>query len=148
MHAKRHTRRPGRRGVTMVEGALVLNVFLLLLLGVFEFGRLMMVRHLVNDAVRGAARQASAGTDSKSAADIRNTALRLLVDQQFAQPPVIQVYRADANGNNIGAWDDAAFGQGIAVQIDVDYRPMLPSLGIVPSTVHFRARSIMRSEGD
>jgi Flp pilus assembly protein TadG len=132
----------------MAEGAIVINVFFLMIFGVTEFGRVIMVRHLLNNASREAARQAASGTDSKTTTDIRNVALNLLAGQPFASSPTIQVYRADTNGTNLGAWDDAAFGEGIAVQIDADYRPMLPTLGILPSTVHLTTKSIMRSEGD
>jgi Flp pilus assembly protein TadG len=142
------TRARKRRGGTVVETAIALNLFLLLLLGVVEFGRLLMTRHLVNNAARAAARQASSGTADKSLVSIKQTALDLLTVQQFSATPAVLVYKADANGNNIGLWDDAAFGQGIAVQVDVDYRPLLPTFGIVPSTVHLRSKAIMRSEGD
>jgi hypothetical protein len=136
-----------RRGTTLVETAIALNLFLLLVLGVFEFGRLLMARHLINNAARGAARLASSGTANKTEAIIKQAALDLVAGQ-FSPVPVVLVYKADANGNNIGLWDDAGFGQGIAVQVDLDYRPLLPTFGIVPSTVHLRSKSIMRSEGD
>ncbi len=137
-----------RRGAALVETALVLNIFFMVLFGVFEFGRFMMIRQLVENAARGAAREASAGTYAKTTADIQATAQRLLAGQQFSSAPVVSVYASDNLGNNAGAWDDAEFGNGIAVQIDADYRPMIPSFGILPPTVHLQAKSIMRSEGD
>lgn len=147
MTLERQKRATRRRGGTLVETAIALNFFLVVL-GVFEFGRLMMTRHLVNNAARGAARLASSGTHDTPLAKIKEKAVELLAGQQFSPAPAVLVYKADANGNNTGAWDDAAFGQGIAVQVDVDYRPLLPTFGIVPSVIHLRSKSIMRSEGD
>jgi Flp pilus assembly protein TadG len=47
-----------RRGAAMVEMALVLPLFLLLVLGVIEFGRAMMIANLVTNAAREGARMA------------------------------------------------------------------------------------------
>src|SRR5262249_40126535 len=51
--------RTTRRGAAIVESALVLTVFLLLLFGVFEYCRFLLVLHLTNNAARDAARYAS-----------------------------------------------------------------------------------------
>jgi Flp pilus assembly protein TadG len=48
-----------RRGVTIVEAALVLSVFLMLLFGIFEYCRFLLVLHITNNAARDGARQAS-----------------------------------------------------------------------------------------
>ena len=47
---------------------------------------------------------------------------------------VIQAYEADpSTGNNIGLWSATPFGMNIAVQIDADYKPTLPTtFGIIP----------------
>ena len=47
-----------RRGAAMVEMALVLPVFLMLVLGIIEFGRGMMVANLVTNSAREGARMA------------------------------------------------------------------------------------------
>lgn len=47
-----------RRGAAMVETALVLPVFLLLVLGIIEFGRALMVANMVTNAAREGARMA------------------------------------------------------------------------------------------
>lgn len=60
-----------RRGAAMVEMALVLPLFLMLILGIIEFGRAMMVANLVTNAAREGARMAvldgSTNTDVTSA---------------------------------------------------------------------------------
>ncbi len=60
-----------RRGAAMVEMALVLPVFLMIILGIIEFGRAMMISNLVTNAAREGARMAvldgSTNTDVTSA---------------------------------------------------------------------------------
>jgi hypothetical protein len=145
-------RRPGsggdRRGATAVETAIVLNLALLMVLGLFECARLLMVRHLIDNAARAAARVASSGTYDRTEQQVRDVAERMLVGERFDGPPRIRIFRSDVNGNEIGPWTDAAFGEGIAVQIEVDYQTLVPTLGILPSPIPLSARSIMRSEGD
>lgn len=56
-------RRSLRRGMTVVEGALVMSVFLLLLFGMFEYCRFLMVLHVTNNAARDGARYAVVNVD-------------------------------------------------------------------------------------
>lgn len=58
-----HLRKNRRRGVTVVESALVLSVFLLLLFGMFEYCRFLMVLHVTNNAARDGARYAAVNVD-------------------------------------------------------------------------------------
>ena len=51
--------RTRRRGSTIVESALVLSVFLMLLFGVFEYCRFLLILHVTNNAARDGARFAS-----------------------------------------------------------------------------------------
>ena len=48
-----------RRGATLVESALVLGIFFVLLFGVFEYCRFLMVLHVTNNAARDASRYAT-----------------------------------------------------------------------------------------
>ena len=59
-------RKNRRRGVTVVESALVLGVFLLLLFGMFEYCRFLMVLHVTNNAAREGARYAAVNLDKPS----------------------------------------------------------------------------------
>ena len=49
---------PRRRGAALVEAAVVLPLFLMVILGIVEFGRAMMVGQLVTNAAREGARRA------------------------------------------------------------------------------------------
>lgn len=54
----RHRRRRARRGVAMVETALILFSFLILTLGMFDFGLAVYRNNLLSEAARQLARQA------------------------------------------------------------------------------------------
>ncbi len=97
-----------------------------------------------------------------------------LVTDQLADLPLtqvnIQIYQADSNGNNIGAWTSAPFGQNIMVQIDADCPNLFPTglpTGIpksggpsvmvnflpnssttTPNAIHLTAKSMMRGEAN
>ncbi len=64
MRLNRTNRR--RRGMTIVESALVLSVFLMLLFGIFEYCRYMMVLHVTHNAARDGARYASVNVNCPS----------------------------------------------------------------------------------
>jgi hypothetical protein len=50
--------RPRRRGAAMLEMAIVLPIFLMLVLGIIEMGRVMMIGQMATNGVREAARRA------------------------------------------------------------------------------------------
>lgn len=58
-------RRTRRRGLTVVEATLVMSVFLLLLFGMFEYCRFLLVLHVTNNAAREGARYAVANVSDK-----------------------------------------------------------------------------------
>ena len=55
-----------RRGAAVVEFAVVAPVLFLVIFGIIEFGRAMMVSHLVNNAARAGARKAILESSSNS----------------------------------------------------------------------------------
>jgi hypothetical protein len=60
-------------------------------------------------------------------------------------------FAAWAKQNNIGNIDpagNAAFGQYIAVQIDCDYNPIVPSLLWLNQTIHIQTKAFMNSEAN
>ena len=65
-----------RRGAAMVEMALVLPLFLMLVLGIIEFGRAMMVANLVTNAAREGARMAV--LDGSTNTDVNNAVVTFL----------------------------------------------------------------------
>ena len=64
----RLTRRT-RRGVTIIEGALVMSVLALFLFGILEYARFLMVLHVTHNSARDAARYASVNQDKPESFD-------------------------------------------------------------------------------
>ncbi len=142
-----------RSGAAMVETALVACLALLFTFGIFEYGRFLMVRNLVETAVQTGARFAVVHTYDATTADIQDRVDQMLAGQSihlqgYNKTTTIQVYWADANGNNVGAWTDASFASYIAVRIDASYRPMLPNFLLMNTTIPVRAQSQMYSEAN
>ena len=52
------SRRAVRRGSTLVEGAIVLLVFLVVFVGILDMGQVLFFHHFLNDRVRAGARYA------------------------------------------------------------------------------------------
>ena len=148
---KRHPK-PFRRGVAVLETAMVLSVLVLGIMGIFEYGRIVMVRQLMTNAAQSGARLAVVGTAVQppvTTAQIIDTVNQGLVGQALSNVNV-QVFQADpATLANLGAWDSTPYGGAIAVQLDVDYTPTLPrTMGIVPNPIHFTAVSVRLSEAN
>jgi Flp pilus assembly protein TadG len=141
-------RKTRRRGATLVETTVVMSACLIFLFAIFEFGRILMVRQIIYNAAREGARQAVTNTNTLTTSDIQTTVTSYLAGQHF-QNLTINVYMVDpATGNNIGAWNSAAFGSTIAVEINADYNPMLPGLGWLAQKISLKGKSIMRSESN
>jgi Flp pilus assembly protein TadG len=144
-----------RRGSTLVEAALMLNLVVLpTFLGVFEYGRLVMVRQLMLNAAREGARMAVVGTASNppvTTSQIQTAAMSYLAPMGRPLAGLaVSVYQADpSTGQPIGAWDQAPYGGAVAVKITGDYAPILPVLlrfGTKPMSL--KAVAMMRSEAN
>jgi Flp pilus assembly protein TadG len=137
-----------RRGATIVETALVLGIALMLLLGLFDFGRVLMFRQLLANAAREGARLATVTTNSSTTSDIQTCVTNYLGGQQLKNL-TISVYEADpTTGNNIGTWTSAALGTCIGVQVTGTYSCMTPTFSLLPTNLPLSATAIMNSEGN
>lgn len=141
-----------RDGTTMIETALVLPIFILLVFGVFEYGRFSFVRYVMDNAAREGARYAVVNTANKTTAEIQAYVTNRMATQakQFTAAPTISVYYADATGepDNTKVWTDAAFGQAIGVRITGNYKVLLGAVVRLPSTISMTATSLMKSEAN
>jgi Flp pilus assembly protein TadG len=140
-----------RPAASMVETALMLPVCLLVILGVFEYGRYSMVRNIMTEAAREGARYAAVNTASGTTAGVQTVVTNYLANQQAQLANLVtQVYAADANGNQLAgvAWNNTPFGDTIAVQIDGDYQPVLPVFLNMPSITHLTIVSIVNCEAN
>ena len=135
-----------RRGVTLVESAIVLNLFLLLMFGIFEYGRYIMQGQLLINAAREGARYATVNANSVTTAQVQSYVQSYLVGQ-IPGNLAISVYAADpVSGVNTGAWNNTTVGNAIAVEITGTYQPMLPITSILPGPVPVSAKCITYSE--
>jgi Flp pilus assembly protein TadG len=139
-----------REGAVLVEMAAVVAVLMLLLFGIFEYCRIVFVRQVVVNAAREGARYAVVNTldttvvsDTQAYVKTRMSGL----DKQ-AKTYDCQVYLSDAGGNNIGPAANAGFGQYIAVQVDYDYTPVLPSFLFMSGVIRISSKSLMYSEAN
>ena len=106
--------RPARRGVAAVEFAVVASLLFMLLLGIIEIGRAMMVLEMLNNAARNGARVASLqGSDNTAVTAAANSAL---ANAGFSgTSTAVQVNGATANVNT------AVPGDLITVTVSVPY---------------------------
>jgi len=129
----------------------VINLLLLMLFGVCEYGRLVMVKQLADNAAREGARYAVVNTGSTPPVTTAMVQAYVLNSMNgFTYNATVQVYQADpSTGANVGAWTAAPFGTDIAVQVDLDFPAIVPvTMGILPTTLHVTSRSLMRSEAN
>jgi Flp pilus assembly protein TadG len=125
---------------------------------IFEFGRYMMYRQIIDNAARSGARQAVIEATSYISATQANSDVTAVVTQNLAALNVqnlnIQIYQADSNGNNIGSWTVVQFGGNVVVQVDADLPLLFPTFGFLPNngaaanSVHITCKVMMRSEAN
>lgn len=144
-----------RKGATMVEMAVVITIALMFFFGIFEYGRFVMTKQLMENAAREGARYAVVHTYDGTTASIQNYVdAKLSMGRQqlvgYNKTTSIQVFAADSAGNVIGGknWSDSAFGEGIGVQITGTYKPSLPTLLFWNASFTITSKSIMVSEAN
>jgi Flp pilus assembly protein TadG len=152
--APRRLRR--RRGVSVVEAALVLPLVILFLLGILEYGRYVMTLQVLTNAAREGAHYALSHTEpvtiqgvtyGNATSDVTNVVTNSSGGQQLTGQ-TIQVYASDAFGNNQGTWTNAGVGDSICVRISGTYRFLVPQMLSLPVSIPVVAQAVMRSEGN
>jgi Flp pilus assembly protein TadG len=143
---ERLARRSRRRGAHLVEAAIVMNIFLLFLFAIMEFGHFVMTKQLMDNAARDGARLAATGQGQVTTAQVQALVTQELVNQGPANM-TIQVFQANpTTGANVGAWTSAAIGQPIAVKITGQYKPMVALANLLPLPVNVTSEAIVYSE--
>jgi Flp pilus assembly protein TadG len=103
-------RRTDRRGSTLVEFAFVAPVFLLLVIGMIEFGRAMMVSALFANAAHEGAR---AGVlDGAQSSDVTNAVNNYLADAKITGATVTVTPNPPSS---------ATAGQDVTVSVSINY---------------------------
>ncbi|AGA31524.1 TadE/TadG family type IV pilus assembly protein [Singulisphaera acidiphila] len=153
---KRSPRPTQRRGAALVEAAIIIPLFLMILLGIFEYSRFILVRNLADHAAREGVRQAIVHTYDKTTADIQTLVRSKLAGQdgQLSDGnPSIQVLKANPTNDVRTAvwttdWNNARFGDWVMVQIKGTYRPVVPSILLMNNTIQVEAQAMMRCEAN
>lgn len=94
-----------RRGMTIVESVLVLSIFAMMLFGIFEYCRYIMVLHVTTNAARDGARYAAVNVncpydqiDARKAAIVQYTKDRMLGISGSLPDMKVAVYPVDSAG--------------------------------------------------
>lgn len=157
-----------RSGSTLVESALVLPVVLMMLFGIFEYGRFMFIYTTATNAVRDGCRYAVVRTDSANTATsatikqvvdnkmagLQNSLGGYTVEVFFADPAklalTVPVVAKHPTYNGAEDWKQAAYGDKIAVVMSGEYRPTMAQLLALGNNAVFNLDvvSLMTSEGN
>jgi len=133
--------RKKRRGAAVVEFALVVPVFILLVFGMVEFGRAVMVQQVLVNASREGARQAV--LDGSTVAEVESR-IEGYLSASTIDGALIEY---EVNGVIVGNPSVAKFGDAVTVRISVPFDSVswLPVPDYLGGTT-LTASSIMRRE--
>jgi Flp pilus assembly protein TadG len=142
-----------RQGATAVEAGLVLSVTLLMLFGIFEYCRFVLLVQVMENAARDGARYAVARTgDGTTLTDVQNYVTDRMAgrDAEVAGCTIdVQNVYPDTGLPVPGTvWSDAPFGGAIMVKISGTYSPMLPTFLKAQTSIPVKAASMMTSEAN
>jgi Flp pilus assembly protein TadG len=146
----RGTRSPGRRGQALVEFALVIPIFLLLLMALFDMGRAVFAYNTLTNAAREGARIAIVNQDVNSIRDRAKAQTQIV---ELDDPSVtIQFRKTNTNGTADmsagGNCSPAAVGCLAIVSFQATYHPITPLISniVFGSGVTFTATSQLSVE--
>ena len=119
--------RKKRRGAAAVEFAVVAPIFLLLVFGMIEYGRMVMVQQVLTNASREGARRAV--LDGSTNQDVVDVVERYLTSGSIGGANIT------VNPTNPG---DAAFGDPVAVSVDIQFS----QVSWLPSPMYLGGRTL------
>ncbi len=164
-------RRPAptrRAGSATVEAAIVMSVFLLFLFGIFEYCRYLMMIEVTTNAARDGARYAVVNVDKGSTFDVTDysasvPSITKYVNNKMAgvnamiDSYTVTVFACDSDklaltppqavAKSGSTWNQAQFGERIAVKITGNYRTILPSFLLMDAVFPVNVAVTMGSEG-
>lgn len=134
-----------QRGAAAVEFAVVAPVFVLLIFGMIEYGRMVMVQQMLTNASREGARRAV--LEGASESDVQQ------VVKDYLTPANIPVTNQDitiliGDPAAAAALNSAEFGEPIHVKVGINFGQVswLPSPMYLSSSTRMEAVSVMRKE--
>jgi Flp pilus assembly protein TadG len=130
------------------EAAFVVPILILLILGIMDSARYLMMRQLLDNAVREGARTAAVSTASATTADIQAVVTNQLSAGTFSDLTV-EVYKADpTTGTSTGAWTAAGLGDCIGVSATTTFVPTVPGFGLLRESISLTATCAVYSEAN
>jgi Flp pilus assembly protein TadG len=153
MLARGINRSSKRRGAAAVESALVLGIFFVLLFGVFEYCRFLMVLHVTNNAARDASRYATVNVANDQMT--KDAILQYAKDRMGGTERNVKDFAVDAYPCTAAGvakpgnppWNAASFTERIAVTITGRYEPVTPIMLFLPDSIPIRITAAAGSEG-
>lgn len=130
------SRHPRRLGAAAVEFALVAPLFLMLLLGIIEFGRGLMVQQLLVNATRAGAREAALPGSTSASVESRMIEFLSACSVTLTEDDVSITPDPETTGG----------GESITVSVEIPYSRIGWIPGSFLSDVTLRASTMMRSE--
>lgn len=128
----------GHRGTALVETAAVLPVLLLLFIGIFEFGRILMIQQALTNAAREGARAGAVKLDDTQALSSAQT-----VSQDYLTRTGVDLSRITINPTFSELDGTAALQLTILYDFSSTLHSWIPG---IPETVGLRSRVVMRRE--
>ena len=119
----------GRRGQALVEFALAITVFIVLLMGVFDFGMAIYKYNGVSQAAREIARVASVhpGTTLGTSAEVNQA----VATQKGLIPDLTLTGIACVSVSGTNVTGPCAVPNWVSVTVASQYRPVTPLLGLI-----------------
>ena len=154
-----NSQRKRRPAGVVVEMAVISVVCLTFMFAIFEYGRVVMMQQIMENASRAGARVAVVTATSYVTPAVATSNVNAVVNGQLASLKLskvnITLFQADDTGNNIGPWTSTSFGKNIVVQVDADCVNLFPTWGFLPNSssttpnaVHLTAVTMMRGEAN
>jgi Flp pilus assembly protein TadG len=137
----RRVRRRHGRGQTLVEFALILPIFILVLVGIFDLGRAVYAFNTISNAAREAMRVAIVDQNTTA---ITNDAVQHsigLVGAGNVTVQFIDVSSGTAYNHCSDAPTGCAIGWFTVVTVSYDYTAATPVVGNLVGTIHMSATS-------
>jgi Flp pilus assembly protein TadG len=136
-------RRGHPHGQALVEFALVLPLFILLLLGIFDFGRAVYAWSTINNAAREGARIAIV---DQTASHIEDEAVRQSVALGLSAADVAIEYRNSDDSAACSSLTAPPIGCLAIVTVDYQYQAATPLIGQLVGTIDLEGRTVLPIE--
>ena len=141
-------RRNRRSGATVVETAFILIPLLMFIFGIFEYGRFLMVRNLINNSAREGCRYALVNNTSTTInAEVQTVVNNYMSGQQSAFTGFTVTVSGTHNGTTTSV-NNLVAGDWISVTVSGQYTFMnvIPMVKM-PTSVTMSSSCVMLCEG-